>query len=626
VWQHGCNSTSKLQTPKHVYVVDPAVPWNCKNNFPDRAEVVENLEDVVAHHRIQQNCLFQSEVSSIQRTADHLKLSITGVNGCHTLEVSGVIVATGKHSDPYVPAHLPNTVHHASKLDGINLHGQRVLVIGGGSYAIEAVVKAFKAGATSVTMIARQSHWIVPTWAIGALNKLVGRNLQTHKKHNCIAAMLRVLLAREYYRHGLEHFVPDGGSNQFDTKISMNDEFYALGQSDKVKFVIGTVAHIGSGEVSLFDGQLFAADVVVAATGYQPPQFDFLKKLEPRLKASRIFKGYVLDNEPRVTFAGFMDMLVSHTNTLPLNIFLCLSSILDPKMRPPAERMSAWFDVMPPEVLSSATAHVAWLLEERSFLSRQNRSDSKIWIHRFLSLEAPRMRCFIFPHGAAGPHVCSKFASKAHKDIDVIAMQLPGREARSNETSMQCVKSLALKMIDAGVWDVDTVVPFVFVGFSFGAILAYEVAKQLSEQGKRLPVQIVVCASPPPGHASNLPHVDEAMPDIDFLTQTNAFTGTSVIGDALQNNSVVQEIARALRSDIAACVQYHRAFSFSNESRLSVPIFAVAGLQDDPFILNSLHLWSKFSEECSVYMGNYAHLFIDNDLFLELFWQRMATV
>lgn len=476
-----------------------------------------------------------------------------------------------------------------------------------------------------MTMVARQAHWIVPTWAIGALNKLVGRNLQTHKNHNCIAAMLRVLLAREYYRHGLEHFVPDGSSNQFDTKISMNDDFYTLGKSDKVKFVIGTIAHIGSCEVSLFDGQVFAADVVVAATGYEPPKFDFLKQLEPSLKACRIYKGYVLEHEPRVTFAGFMDMLVSHTNTLPLNIFLCLSSILEPTMRPPSERMSAWFDLMPPEVLNSATAHVAWLLEERSFLSKQNRSDFKIWIHRFRCTEAPRMRCFVFPHGAAGPQVCSKFASKANRDVDVIAMQLPGREARSNESSVQCIKSLASKMINAGVWDVHTEVPFVFVGFSFGALLAYEVAKQLSEQGKRLPVQIIVCASPPPGHASNLPRVDATIPDVDFLTQTNAFTG-NLEGDALQNNSFVQEIAGALRSDIAACVQYHRTFSYSHESKVSATIFAIGGLRDDPLIINSLHLWSKFSEDCTVYMGKYDHLFIDDDSFVELFWKRMATI
>jgi cation diffusion facilitator CzcD-associated flavoprotein CzcO len=56
-------------------------------------------------------------------------------------------------------------VVHSSELDGLDLKGKRVAVIGAGASGVEAVELALNKGAKSISLLARSPHWV--RWLVG---------------------------------------------------------------------------------------------------------------------------------------------------------------------------------------------------------------------------------------------------------------------------------------------------------------------------------------------------------------------------------------------------------------------------------------------------------------------------
>jgi cation diffusion facilitator CzcD-associated flavoprotein CzcO len=78
----------------------------------------------------------------------------------------GIIAAVGTCGDPKMP-HLPDQekfqgeIFHSSKLDGKDAKGKRVLIIGGGASAVEALEWAVDTKADHISVLARSEKWYV---------------------------------------------------------------------------------------------------------------------------------------------------------------------------------------------------------------------------------------------------------------------------------------------------------------------------------------------------------------------------------------------------------------------------------------------------------------------------------
>src|SRR5205085_7998711 len=95
---------------------------------------------------------------------------------------------------------------------------------------------------------------------------------------------------------------------------------------------------------------------------------------------------------------------------------------------------------------------------------------------------AARLRLFCFPDAGAGASVFFTWPSQLPPDVELAAVQPPGREARLSETPYSDMMELVEKLGE--VLEPHMNVPFAFFGHSNGAIMAFELARRLRREGR----------------------------------------------------------------------------------------------------------------------------------------------
>ncbi|MGW7820217.1 thioesterase II family protein [Streptomyces puniciscabiei] len=116
-------------------------------------------------------------------------------------------------------------------------------------------------------------------------------------------------------------------------------------------------------------------------------------------------------------------------------------------------------------------------------------ADSENWIRVYR--RAPEgVRLFCFPHagGAAGSYYA--WARALPGDIELLALQYPGRQDRGHEAHLRSVPELADRIHAAIRPRLDA--PFAFFGHSMGAVLAFEVARRIAREGGTAPEHLFV--------------------------------------------------------------------------------------------------------------------------------------
>jgi cation diffusion facilitator CzcD-associated flavoprotein CzcO len=316
VWVNGVASpASRLQQPGEYYrlTCDKEPPFPCR--FPTTSQLTEYFTRVAERAELGPNTRFGTEVVQvIPAFLSHSDAKHSPTDGVERLaadswSVPPLCVTTRECASGLLSTHIfdavisctglfqagravgipaipgltgfAGTVTFAHRLSSESLRGKRVVVLGGGPYAVEMVRVASAAGALTVTMAVRSPHWVFPTrwFRYGPLTRLFWK-LLSGLAAPAIAKEARIALARQYARAGLTHMLPDRPFT--DPKISVSDEWFDLHvlEPHRVQYLHATC--IASEEQQLTfrrpDGGLYVtqADVVVLACGFGHPVYPFL--------------------------------------------------------------------------------------------------------------------------------------------------------------------------------------------------------------------------------------------------------------------------------------------------------------------------------------------------------------
>ncbi len=117
------------------------------------------------------------------------------------------------------------------------------------------------------------------------------------------------------------------------------------------------------------------------------------------------------------------------------------------------------------------------------------------WIRPYQLSPMPRVRLACFVHAGGSASFFRMWADGLPKDMDLLAVQYPGREDRFNEPRYTQMNPLAQGAARALIDYADA--PLALFGHSLGAALAYEVACQLAQVGVPLR-HLFVSAHPAP--------------------------------------------------------------------------------------------------------------------------------
>jgi surfactin synthase thioesterase subunit len=182
------------------------------------------------------------------------------------------------------------------------------------------------------------------------------------------------------------------------------------------------------------------------------------------------------------------------------------------------------------------------------------------------------LRLFCLPFAGGGTSAFRSWRSRLPESIDVCPIALPGREARLHEPALRALDPLVSALADAIEPALDR--PFVIFGQSVGALVAFELARELRRRAAPAPQRLLVAAYPGPERRGVLPF-PSAMSDDEFVRTVNELW-KAIPADIVAEPELLARLLPALRADF----DLQTTSEHLEEAPLSVPISAWYGTRD----------------------------------------------
>lgn len=192
------------------------------------------------------------------------------------------------------------------------------------------------------------------------------------------------------------------------------------------------------------------------------------------------------------------------------------------------------------------------------------------------------MCVFGLPYAGSGAAAWRSWLDFLPDTVELFPIQLPGRETRVKEAPYRDVLPLVQDLAPALTPFLDR--PFVFIGHSMGALISFELARELRRQNAVAPRCIFASGRVAPHLAlCRRPFHNRTDPDlIDGLREMGA-TATEI----LENAELMKLLIGILRADFAV----NESYRYVPQAPLDCPISAFAGLQDPEVNREQLEAW-----------------------------------
>lgn len=216
------------------------------------------------------------------------------------------------------------------------------------------------------------------------------------------------------------------------------------------------------------------------------------------------------------------------------------------------------------------------------------------------SLSNSEFRLFCFPHAGGSSSFYRPWASFcAANNIELIAIQLPGREKRIHEPPLDNLESIVFMLTKEIVNYLDK--PYAIFGHSMGSMVSYEVCKSLIQSNNQVPEHLFLSSCRAP-HLT--PRKDKIynLPDDQFITKLRDLNGTPE--EILNNTEFRAFFIPMLRSDFKIAETYQGSIDF----QLDIPITSLVGEEDTVSIYDILE-WEKHTA------SEFSHLVFTGDHF-----------
>jgi hypothetical protein len=334
----------------------PSVKW--ESAYPTQEQIREQIVSVWKNYDLDKKTVFETPVHSTKKNSSGQWI-INDDEAEHGV-FDGVIAAVGSCGDPQMPR-LPNhdkfkgPTFHSSNLDHKQVKGKKVLIIGGGASAVEALEYAVQCGASEIDVLSRSDKWIIPrnifVDAILSLNVFGGET--------SFSWIPEWFLRRLFYRD-LDDIAPAGKGLYTDTPM-VNSELFDQIRAGKARWLRGDIVQVeeegilfnhrakgvpknGPGHESQVRG-----DVIIMATGFRRPSLNFLpdKVFEDKYGPPNWYLQVFPPQDPTIcaTNSTYLNAIGTVGNYhIGIYTRLLLMYLVDPLTRPQEPLMKLWID------------------------------------------------------------------------------------------------------------------------------------------------------------------------------------------------------------------------------------------------------------------------------------------
>jgi len=205
------------------------------------------------------------------------------------------------------------------------------------------------------------------------------------------------------------------------------------------------------------------------------------------------------------------------------------------------------------------------------------------WVLGARNRPAARLRLFCLPYAGGAASAYHGWAEDLPAEVEACPVQLPGRGWRFRETPFRRLADLVPALAEGLLPLLD--LPFALFGHSMGAVVAFELARELRRRGARAPVLLALSGHQAPQRPDAEPPISH-LPDAEFLDEVRRrYDG--IPAEVLAEEELLQLLFPVLRADI----QVLEAYAYEKEPPLDCPIYCFGG-EDDPHVsLPDLEAW-----------------------------------
>jgi medium-chain acyl-[acyl-carrier-protein] hydrolase len=207
------------------------------------------------------------------------------------------------------------------------------------------------------------------------------------------------------------------------------------------------------------------------------------------------------------------------------------------------------------------------------------------WIVRPRARPSPRIRLFCFPYAGGGASAFRTWPEAFPPEIEICAVQPPGRERRLAERPYSRLSELVPAVAQALRPHLD--VPFALFGHSMGAFVCFELTRHLREHDALAPVALFVSACRAPQRPDPHPPLYR-LPDADFIAEVGRrYDG--IPREVLDNAELLELLLPVMRADFELVDTY----AYERDRPLDCPIHCFGGRQDRETTLEELEAWRE---------------------------------
>lgn len=209
------------------------------------------------------------------------------------------------------------------------------------------------------------------------------------------------------------------------------------------------------------------------------------------------------------------------------------------------------------------------------------------WIRRYHSSPLAKARLFCFPFAGGSASYFFPFSRSLAPEIEVLAVQYPGRHERHSEPCIDSIPGLADGVFEDLAGQDDR--PFAFFGHSLGSMVALEVALRLRHCGRQGPVWLFASGGRPRSYRAagfRAPRTEG-----ELLAELRALGGTDE--RFFRSPELQSLILPAMRADYHAVATYEPPPP--GRARVGCPITALIGDADPRTTPQEAVVWREYT-------------------------------
>jgi medium-chain acyl-[acyl-carrier-protein] hydrolase len=234
------------------------------------------------------------------------------------------------------------------------------------------------------------------------------------------------------------------------------------------------------------------------------------------------------------------------------------------------------------------------------------------WFIPFKQEKNAYLRLFCFHYSGGSASAFRQWSTDVIGDVELIAIQLPGREERFNEPLLNNISQIVNNLC----WHFNNYLdkPFIFFGHSTGALIAFEFVRALRRKGMPKPEHLVISGTKAPQVPLKKQPIHD-LPNLKFIEELKKYNG--IADYIIENEELMSIFMPTIRADF--CIS--ETYKYTSEEPLTCPMTVLGGLSDDTVDLDDLIQWKEQTSSLFKY-----HLLFGDHFFVNTSYEEVIKI